>query len=141
MDLLEKATDEVMNTTKEESIKPAVLADEDQLLNTELPSEKSNMVLPAKKNLTLPIEYISSIFPRSFDNPWGEWRSFTQKLVPLLKWKLCNAAPRAPRPEEAESNLPVKELEKIKTMLEGPIKTNQVRATWLGHASVLLQVL
>ena len=84
MDLLEKATDEVMNTTKEESIKPAVLADEDQLLNTELPSEKSNMVLPAKKNLTLPIEYISSIFPRSFDNPWGEWRSFTQKLVPLL---------------------------------------------------------
>jgi len=56
-----------------------------------------------------------------------------------LKWKLCNAKPQPPPQEEAEKTLPIKPLTEIKTTLEESVNSNQVRVTWLGHASVLLQ--
>jgi len=135
MDLQENPTDELK-----------VVSNESESTHN-LESISSNIVSPgqleteliAEKCGTQPIINASKFFNLSYENPWGEWRSFTQKLGPLLKWKLCNAKPQPPTQEDAEKTLPIKPLTEIKTTLAPPVDSNQVRVTWLGHASVLLQ--
>ena len=75
-----------------------------------------------------------------YDNPWDTWREFGEKLFPMIKWKCTNLPPSPPRREDAERDLPIVKREEILEELKSIPEANQVRATWLGHASVLLQV-
>ena len=87
-----------------------------------------------------PVKTVSWIGTVRYENPWDTWNSFFNKLGALARWKCGEAKPSTPAPSEAEKELPVVKLDDIQKELELPLENNQLRVTWLGHASVLLQV-
>lgn len=95
--------------------------------------------IPPSCNLSKPIEIPTWFGGIRYENPWDTWRSFWQKIGPLFRWKLCNLPRWSPPEDEADKFLPVLEKPDILNELATPPASNQVRATWLGHASVLMQ--
>ena len=97
--------------------------------------------IPPSCNLSKPIEIPTWFGGIRYENPWDTWRSFWQKIGPLFRWKLCNLPRWSPPEDEADKFLPVLEKPDILNELATLPASNQVRATWLGHASVLMQVI
>jgi len=95
--------------------------------------------IPPSHSLSKPIENSTWFGGIRYDNPWDTWLDFWHKIGPMFRWKFCNLPRWSPPEDEADRCLPVREKEEILDELANLPASNQVRATWLGHASVLMQ--
>lgn len=109
-----------------------------------------------ENQLSRPIKWW--FFGNRYANPWSTWRSFynPKKIFSLIKWKFykwcryccCCTGPSEGilSNDELDKQLPVlskdqilKEIMTVQDNGQGGAK-DQVKATWLGHASVLFQI-
>ena len=81
-----------------------------------------------------------------YGNPWSSWRHFhsREKVSALIRWKFDSCCTRSsdgilPNEDKLTRDLPILPKEEILKNIETVPGNDQVRATWLGHASVLLQ--
>ena len=71
-----------------------------------------------------------------FTNPWDTWEA--RGVALLLKWQMTETDKSGiPSDKELDETLPVEKTDKDK--LENPLE-DQIQATWIGHATVLVQM-
>jgi len=71
-----------------------------------------------------------------FTNPWDTWEA--RGVALLLKWQMTETDKSGiPSDKELDETLPVEKTDKDK--LENPSE-DQIQATWIGHATVLVQM-
>lgn len=78
-----------------------------------------------------------------YENPWPTWIGLGRRVAPILKWTFLEHSPPNPPapPEELDETLPIMGMddENHTTNLTDPLQPKEIRLTWIGHASVLVQ--
>lgn len=71
-------------------------------------------------------------------NAWASWTDHTPGEVISFLWKNMRLPPSVPPPAELDQTLPVLPLDFAR--LRQPPPPGEIRATWIGHASLLVQM-